>query len=200
MDEAFSQVADGDDDDEAMDEDAQDDDDKDAETPAPGATGVSTPAVETPLETPESEVPPSFNPAAPAEPSSLSHPPINAETPSAPLSSAVTPASVEASGDSIPSNAIEVTNVASGHTEEGTGDLGKEAGIEIHVHEPETALAVTDEDVAMGKGEEPDVKKGEEDVPVKEDEGLVHGEMEPPIPALEVTEGDHPPAEIEKEA
>jgi len=196
LDESFSQVGDGEDDDEAMDEDVQDDEEKDADTPAAGATGLSTPAVETPLETPYSEVPAS-NLSVPIESSSLSHPPINAKTPSAPTSIAATPAP-EAAVDPIPSNAIELTNVAPGHTEEGTGDLGEEAGMEVHVHESE-AVSAADEDVVMGESEGQEAKKDEEKVPVNDDEGLVHGEMEPPVPALAVTEGDHPPPEVEKE-
>jgi len=197
LDEAFSQVPDGEDDDEAIDEDGQDEEDKDADTPAAGPTGPSTPAIETPLETPELELALPTNPAAPNEPSSLSKPPINAETPSAPPSIAVTPAPVEAadSADPIPSNAIELTNVAPGHVEEGTGDLGNEAGMEVHVPEAEaapTSAPAVDEDVTMDGGDEPQV-------PVTEDAGLVHGEMEPPIAALAVTEGDHPPPEMEKE-
>ena len=202
-----------------MDEDQADDDEDKPDTPLPD-TAQATPAAETPLETPTLElqtpevespsVPISANPNAPALSSSLAGPPLTAATLAPSGSEATTPAAdaatpgqtdgavstpaADASGQTdkpLPGNAIEVRNVAPGHTEEGQGDLGgTETAVEVHAPEP-IAPAAAAEDVEMADGEK------SEAVPVSEDAGLVHGEMEPPVPELAVTEGDHPPAEVE---
>lgn len=226
MDEAFSPAQDGDDDDEQMDEDQADDDEDKPDTPLPD-TAQATPTAETPLETPTLEaqtpevetpsVPISANPNAPVLSSSLAGPPLTADsrtpsggtTPAAdvtthdqPVDSTTTVAGADTTGQTeqaLPGNAIEVTNVAPGHTEDGHGDLGGN-DIVVEVHAPEPAVpAAAAEDVEMADGEESKaVPEGEtEAVPISEDAGLVHGEMEPPVPELAVTEGDHPPAEVE---
>jgi hypothetical protein len=105
-------------------------------------------------------------------------------------------------------NAVEITNTAPGHTEEGLGEAGQAGSIiEMKVPEVEngpaepaaplatvdTAAAV-DGDVTM-EGAQPEAAKSEE--PLVEDEGLVTGEMEPPQPELAVQGGDHQPLESE---
>ena len=111
---------------------------------------------------------------------------------------------------SIPSNAIELTNTAPGHTEVGDADLG-EAGIEITRPEepsaqPDAESAANEEETikpvneppqvgSLGQQEdkmdidEPEVEKGEAP---EEDVGLVMGEMAPPVgqEGLKVTDQD----------
>ena len=85
----------------------------------------------------------------------------------------------------LPSNAIELSNTAPVHTEAGLGDLGvSDAGMEVHHPEPGG-------DVIMGDDE---TVRGIE----KQDEGLVMGEMEPPIPEMGVVGGDEGPYEMEQ--
>lgn len=113
----------------------------------------------------------------------------------------------------IPSNAIEVSNTAPGHTEVGTGDLGAEAGIEVTrptesgaSEVPQTNVEAAPVEVgSLGQNEdkmdvdEPAVEQGEAPV---EDAGLVMGELQPPAgqEALGITgEEDAQPKEAEAE-
>lgn len=90
----------------------------------------------------------------------------------------------------LPQNAIELINTASGHTEEGTGSLGTDQGMEVV--RPEMGGTVkgrgvsgTDDVIISGSGEEGmvvdlPVREGGEAVEVEgRDEGLVMGEMDP---------------------
>ena len=197
-------------------EDVADEEDDGPGTETPAATGSVTPAVETPrAETPDGEaIPPPLSAFsnATALPSALSAPPLTAAS--------TTPSAAESPAP-LPTNAIEMSNTAPIHTEEGLGDLGHgEAGVEIRAPEKKGG-----EDVEMGPadGEEPpketplesESKEGDpldgapapvvapvvapaEDAPPTADEGLVMGEMQPPEPGLVVEGGDHPPPEIEK--
>ncbi|ADV21114.1 hypothetical protein I305_00897 [Cryptococcus gattii E566] len=91
----------------------------------------------------------------------------------------------------IPANAVEVANIPPNESEVGKGSLGEEEKTGLEVRQAE------DGDAAMG----PPVAEEKMDVdsPVaKEDEGLVHGEMEPPVPELAV-EGVDEPVEVEQE-
>ena len=90
----------------------------------------------------------------------------------------------------IPSNAIEISNIAPGHTEQGTGDLGGTGpGVEMHVAEPPSG------DVDMlGGGEGLATEPAVAADPPAADEGLVHGEMEQP---KEMDDGA-PPPEVER--
>lgn len=112
-------------------------------------------------------------------------------------------AETEGNHVSAPANAIEITNTAPGHTEDGTGALGGEAGIELSrpEHSPVPPAALTDAVAApvevgsLGQNEdkmdvdEPEVQKGEAP---EEDAGLVMGEMKPPTGQedLSVTDQD----------
>ncbi|ORX37977.1 hypothetical protein BD324DRAFT_411915 [Kockovaella imperatae] len=87
----------------------------------------------------------------------------------------------------IPSNAMEISNVAPGHTEEGQGDLGtSDAGIAVKLPEPATG------DVEMG--EAPANAEVADSAP-RVDEGLVHGESNLP----EGLGDGAPPPEVEKQ-
>lgn len=202
MDDAFSAAPEGDEDDEMAEDDAEDDDTKEAETPNNDTdTAAATPIAETPLETPEIEAPSTILPHAPAASSGLANPPITATTESAAQSDAATPAEVQTSAShALPSNAIELTNVAPAHAEEGRGDLGTaDVGMEVHVPDPATRTEPATESPA--KGDEDVVMEEEKgEIPVETDAGLVHGEMDPPERALAIEGGDHPPAEVEKES
>lgn len=102
----------------------------------------------------------------------------------------------------IPSNAIELTNTAPGGTEVGHGDLGAQAGIEIH--KPESVSPVKqDAELDEDKMEVDDDAEGGvgagADTGMAADEGLVMGEMEPPKgqEGLELVGGDGEPPEVE---
>lgn len=91
----------------------------------------------------------------------------------------------------IPANAVEVANIPPDESEVGKGSLGEEERTGMEVRQAEEG------DAAMG----PPVAEEKMDVdsPIaKEDEGLVHGEMEPPVPELAV-EGVDEPVEVEQE-
>ncbi|WVR05852.1 hypothetical protein IAU60_002878 [Kwoniella sp. DSM 27419] len=118
----------------------------------------------------------------------------------------------------IPSNAMDITNVAPQATETGLGEVtNAEGGIEIHTRPAEEAVqAVTEEapvadeamdvDAAAVAKEEPVQSEATaapaqaEETPLEKDEGLVMGEMEPPaeVAELAVEGGDQPPAEVEQ--
>ena len=97
----------------------------------------------------------------------------------------------------IPSNAIEITNTAPGHTEQGEGDLGGSvAGVEIHRPDAATGgdvdMAESKEDATMSAPD--DGMTGEDgEVPMR-DEGLVMGEMET---HAELNDG-RPPPDVEQ--
>ncbi|WWD17909.1 hypothetical protein CI109_102354 [Kwoniella shandongensis] len=168
------------------------------ETPAP--EGRTEPP--TPLETPDTEVaPPSLEPivSAIAETTVEQTPaPAPATTTDEPTHEAPIPPHTE-----IPSNAIEITNTTPFHTEAGKADVGStEPGIEITTrHEedvvPEAVAEPVKQDEKMDVEEEAQPPATE--TPIEKDEGLVMGEMEPPVPALAVEGGDVPPSEVEKE-
>ena len=175
-----------------MDDEEGEDDTKEGETPGVETdTAAATPIAETPLETPDSEAPVPAFPHAPTASSGLANPPITATTESAAASNAPTPN--QENHHSLPSNAIELTNTAPGHTEEGQGDLGgTDVGFEVHVPEagaPTSGSPKGGEDMDMDGSKEP---------PVESDAGLVHGEMDPPVAELAVEGGDHPPPEVEE--
>ena len=86
----------------------------------------------------------------------------------------------------LPSNAVELQNTAPVHTEAGQGDLGvSDAGMEMHVPEPGGDTMMRDDEETVGGLE-------------NTDEGLVMGEMEPPIPEMGVIGGDKGPHELEQ--
>ncbi|WWC66356.1 uncharacterized protein I206_100257 [Kwoniella pini CBS 10737] len=88
----------------------------------------------------------------------------------------------------IPSNAIEISNVAPSSTEVGLGTIAtSEPTFEI---ESRAAEDVSEEKMEI---EKPTPKEVEDD-----DKGLIHGEMDAPVQALEVEGGDVP-KEVEKE-
>lgn len=90
----------------------------------------------------------------------------------------------------IPVNAVEVANIPPNENEVGKGSLGEAGRTGIEVRQAEHS-----DSAATLMGEE----KMDVDGPVaKEDEGLVHGEMEPPVPELAV-EGVDEPVEVEQE-
>lgn len=154
---------------------------------------TDTPMEGTPLPTPASELPALPHPNAPVTSSGLANPPLTATSPAA-SPSATTEDVTPVVNVGIPSNAVEMSNTAPGHTEEGQGDLG---GQDVHMEVNATEVATVQE---MGQAVSEDVAMGEEDpLPVQTDEGLVHGEMDPPRPEMNVEGGDHPPPEVEKE-
>ncbi|OXG45188.1 hypothetical protein J010_06055 [Cryptococcus neoformans] len=91
----------------------------------------------------------------------------------------------------IPVNAVEVANIPPNENEVGKGSLGEAERTGMEVRQAEHG------DSAMGTRTAEE--KMDVDGPVvKEDEGLVHGEMEPPVPELAV-EGVDEPVEVEQE-
>lgn len=170
------------------------------------AADDSTPASPTPA---PAEKPPTGSPAASERPGS---PAVDAK-PASPVPVSPSPAAAPAEHHDLPSNAIELTNTAPGHTELGHGDLGTEASIEISKPtleasasmspsvakeaSPEKALASAEEGNVDGDG---DVVMDENKEGEKTDEGLVMGEMEPPTgqEVIQVIGGDGEPPEVEK--
>lgn len=162
-----------------------------AATPAeiPATTATST----EPLPTPPTIEITSHSPIPPSQPTVASMA-EHAETPSS----------------AIPANAIELVNTAPGSTEMGTGDLGAQAGIEIHKPDLASPKERAAELVSPAEHEKMDVDMVDNAETgldnnaidgVKSDEGLVMGEMEPPkgLEALDVVGGDHEPPEVEAE-
>lgn len=155
---------------------------------------TATPLGETPLATPDLESGPTGLSHAPLLSSGLANPPLTAalSSDSATQDNGMSDADAVRDQPPVPSNAIEMANTAPGHTEEGQGDLGEgEVHLEVNVHQnaPTAGSISQQDDVVMG---------GDTPAALENDAGLVHGEMEPPEGELAVTEGDHPPAEVEK--
>ncbi|ODN84500.1 hypothetical protein L202_00433 [Cryptococcus amylolentus CBS 6039] len=113
----------------------------------------------------------------------------------------------------IPSNAVEITNSIPGDSAElGQGDLGLQGGVvaeRSHEEDGDVEMEGVKEaavkEAVQKSGDQMEVdqpatlieEKGE--TPVEKDEGLVMGEMEPPVPEIAV-EGEDKPTEVEKEA
>ncbi|WVN90349.1 uncharacterized protein L203_105585 [Cryptococcus depauperatus CBS 7841] len=86
----------------------------------------------------------------------------------------------------VPSNSVEIHNIAVGSAELGEDDLALQHGVKVEMGNPEDeALKVTGYDTHM-----------EVEEPIEKDEGLVMGEMEPPVPAMGI-EGQDKPVETE---
>ncbi|ODO07233.1 hypothetical protein L198_00812 [Cryptococcus wingfieldii CBS 7118] len=114
----------------------------------------------------------------------------------------------------IPSNAVEITNSIPGDSAQlGQGDLGLQGGVvaeRSHEEDGDVEMegvkeAAVEEEAVQESGDQMEVdqpatlveEKGE--TPVEKDEGLVMGEIEPPVPEIAV-EGEDKPTEVEKEA
>ena len=146
--------------------------------PVPGESTAPTPAAPAPSSDPavESTVP---TPIAPP-----SSDPVPGLTPPAlPTESTETPSTAEHTA--IPSNAIELTNTAPDHVEDGSSTAT--GGIELTQSHDQSSTSVEPAVTAvgsLGQNEEkmevdsPIVEKG---VAIEEDAGLVMGEMTPPV-------------------
>ena len=169
---------------------------KEADTPAEGAAnGESTPTIgeTSPQKVTSEALPTADDPAGIAalgDESQTVNPATALEIPSLPEPESDVP-SVPVHQE-MPSNAMEISNIAPGHTEQGEGDLGGSvAGVEIHL--PEAAGG----DVEMAESKVQvdmsalDAGVTTEDSAMPErDEGLVMGDMES---HAELTDGPPPP-------
>ncbi|WVQ70963.1 hypothetical protein IAR50_000488 [Cryptococcus sp. DSM 104548] len=113
----------------------------------------------------------------------------------------------------IPSNAVEITNSIPGDSAElGQGDLGLQGGVVAErrheedgdvemegVKEVGTEAEKEKESGDSMEVDEPSTLAEKEETPLEKDEGLVMGEMEPPVPEITV-EGEDKPTEVEKES
>jgi hypothetical protein len=142
--------------------------------------------------------------------------PVEPSTSTPAVAVAVAPTTEAEASDAhtaIPSNAIEMTNTAPNHVEDGSTAHGGEVGIELTQAPSDQTMPIPaeskSEPVALAVGslgqneekmdiDEPIVEKGEAPV---EDAGLVMGEMAPPVgeKELEVTDQDQA-QEIEPKA
>ncbi|WVQ85684.1 hypothetical protein IAT38_007850 [Cryptococcus sp. DSM 104549] len=146
--------------------------------PAPAAT--LTPAAPSPA---AALTPAAVTPAVPSPAPAITPAAAAVATPDEPSHDAPIPTHSE-----IPSNAVEVTNVGPEATEMGAGEAAHSGGVELEGRKEE------DGDVVMESKDDVEMSMEE---PVEKDEGLVMGEMEPPVPELAV-EGADEPAETEK--